>query len=61
VIRLHPNDPPLTAIETARVGALIARMAKRGMAGDDVDQADLQRKLDQILDKARKRQLDATK
>ncbi|WP_308011893.1 DUF6257 family protein [Actinacidiphila acidipaludis] len=55
MIRTHPDDPPLTAAEAARVAWLIARMAKRGVAGDDVDQRDLQRKLDRILDGARKR------
>jgi hypothetical protein len=51
----HPNDPPLTAGEATKVAWLVARMAKRNIAGDDVDQGDLQRKLDRILDGARKR------
>lgn len=55
MIRTHPNDPPLTGREAAKVAWLIARMAKRGLAGDDVDQTDLQRKLDRVLDGARKR------
>ena len=55
MIHTHPNDPPLTAGEAARVALLIGRMAKRGLAGDDVDQADLQRKLDRILEGTRKR------
>jgi hypothetical protein len=55
VIRTHPNDPPLTTGEAAKVGWLIARMAKRAVAGEDVHQADLQRKVDRIIDGARKR------
>ena len=55
MIRTHPNDPPLTAGETAKVAWLIGRMAKRGLAGDDVDQSDLHRKFDRVLDGARKR------
>jgi Family of unknown function (DUF6257) len=61
VIRFHPDDPPLTGAEAAKVAWLIARMAKRGAAGDDVDQRDLQRKLDRILDGARKRAEKAAK
>jgi hypothetical protein len=55
MIQTHPDDPPLTAAEAARVAWLIGRMAKRGIAGEDVDQTDLLRKLDRILDGARKR------
>jgi hypothetical protein len=55
MIRTHPNDPPLTGAEASRVAWLIARMAKRSIAGEQVDQADLQAKLDRILDGARKR------
>jgi hypothetical protein len=55
VIRTHPNDPPLTGAEAAKVAWLIARMAKRGIAGEDVDLSDLQRKLDRIIDGARER------
>lgn len=55
MIRTHPNDPPLTGREAAKVAWLIGRMAKRGLAGEDVDQTDLQRKLDRVLDGARKR------
>ncbi|SEG46134.1 hypothetical protein SAMN05216223_105307 [Actinacidiphila yanglinensis] len=55
MIHTHPNDPPLTTGEAARVAWLIARMGKRGLAGDDVDLTDLQRKLDRILNAARKR------
>lgn len=55
MIRTHRDDPPLTAAEAARVAWLVARMAKRNVAGDDVDQADLQRKVDRVIDGARKR------
>lgn len=55
MIRTHRDDPPLTAAEAARVAWLIGRMTKRGLAGDDVDQSDLLRKLDRVLDGARKR------
>jgi hypothetical protein len=55
VIRTHKDDPPLTGAEAAKVAWYIARMAKRSIAGEDVDQADLQRKLDRIIDGARKR------
>jgi hypothetical protein len=55
VIRTHSDDPPLTGREAAKVAWLIARMAKRGVAGEDVDLSDLKRKLDRILDRARER------
>jgi hypothetical protein len=55
MIRTHPNDPPLTAGEAAKVAWYIARMAKRSIAGEDVHQADLQRKVDRIIDRARTR------
>jgi hypothetical protein len=55
VIRLTPDDPPFTSAETAKLGWLIARMAKRGIAGEHVYQADLERKVDRIVDGARKR------
>jgi hypothetical protein len=61
VIQTHPNDPPLTAGEAARVAWLIGRMAKRGLAGEEVDLSDLQRKLDRILDGAHKRADQANK
>ena len=61
MIQTHPNDPPLTAGEAARVAWLIGRMAKRGLAGEEVDLSDLQRKLDGILDGARKRADQANK
>ena len=61
MIQTHPNDPPLTAGEAARVAWLIGRMAKRGLAGEEADLSDLQRKLDRILDGARERADQANK
>jgi hypothetical protein len=61
MIRTHPNDPPLTTVEAAKVAWYIARMAKRAVAGDDVDQSDLQNKTDRILNHARTRAEKTTK
>lgn len=61
MIRTHPDDPPLTGGEAAKVGWYMARMAKRNIAGEDVYLKDLQRKVDRILDGARKRAEQATK
>jgi hypothetical protein len=55
VIHLHPDDPPFTATEAAKLAWLIGRMAKRGIAGEDVYQGDLERKFTRIVDGARKR------
>lgn len=55
MIRIHDDDPPFTISETAQLSWCVARMAKRGLAGDDVDQTDMQRKIDRIVRKARKR------
>ncbi|MFD4259972.1 DUF6257 family protein [Streptomyces sp. NPDC058534] len=44
-----------TAGEKARVTLLTARMAKRGMAGQDVDISDLQRKVERIERQAARR------
>ncbi|MEU5399739.1 DUF6257 family protein [Streptomyces sp. NPDC005963] len=58
----RPDPPRLTAAEKARVGWLIARMAKRGLADPDrhghgsVDLTDLQRKVERVIEGARKRQ-----
>ncbi|WP_199808541.1 DUF6257 family protein [Streptomyces sp. NRRL S-146] len=41
--------------EKARLALLTARMAKRGIAGMDVDIRDLQRKAERIEDQARRR------
>ncbi|MFE5629588.1 DUF6257 family protein [Streptomyces sp. NPDC056543] len=50
-----PNYPKLTAGENAKVALLVARMAKRCIASESVDRSDLERKVDRILDGARKR------
>ncbi|WP_221938131.1 DUF6257 family protein [Streptomyces benahoarensis] len=50
------DDPKLTAGEKAKVGWYIGRMAKRALAGDEVYQGDLERKLDRVLDGARERE-----
>ena len=54
------HDPKLTASEKVQVAWYIARMAKRGIADDKlvgrVHQGDLQRKLERVLDRARKRE-----
>jgi hypothetical protein len=60
------SEPKLTAGEKAKVAWYIARMAKRGLADDRqsggrVYQGDLQRKVDRILDQARKREEQAAK
>lgn len=60
------NDPKLTAGETAKAAWYVLRMAKRGIADDRVNggrvhQGDLERKLDQVLEGARKRQERETK
>ncbi|GGR37866.1 hypothetical protein GCM10010497_45930 [Streptomyces cinereoruber] len=47
--------PKLTAREHAQVAWCVARMAKRSVAGEHVDRSDLERKVDGILDGARKR------
>lgn len=49
------NASDYTASEKARLTWLIARMAKRGVAGDAVDLSDLQRKFDRIQNQARQR------
>lgn len=50
---LTPGD--FTFGEKARLAGLVARMAKRGVAGMDVDIRDLQRKVERIEDQARRR------
>jgi hypothetical protein len=45
----------LTAGEKAKLAWLGARMVKRGIAGEGVDQSDLQAKSDRVIDAARKR------
>ena len=41
--------------EKARIGVLIARAAKRGAAGPDVDISDLTRRIERIENQARRR------
>lgn len=50
-----PAFSDFTLGEKARIAALTARMAKRGLAGDAVDISDLQRRIEQIENTARKR------
>ncbi|MEU4061817.1 DUF6257 family protein [Streptomyces wedmorensis] len=50
-----PKNPRLTAGEYVRVGWNVARMCKRGIAGENVYQGDLEKKVDRIIDGARKR------
>ena len=45
----------LTRGEQARVAVLIARMAKRGLAGPTVDISDLQRRVERIEKQAERR------
>lgn len=55
------GTPRLTATEIAKIAWLTARMAKRGLADDRqyggrIDQSDLERRVDRILDGARARE-----
>ena len=50
------DNPKLTAGEAAQVAWYVARMCKRSLASETVHQGDLERKVERILDKARKRQ-----
>lgn len=49
-------DPKLTTGEKAKLTWLVARMAKRGIAGERVYQGDLERKFERVLEGARKRE-----
>jgi hypothetical protein len=49
-------DPQFTVAETAKLTWLIARMDKRGIASQTVDQSDLERKVEKVIDGARKRE-----
>ncbi|WP_253915907.1 DUF6257 family protein [Streptomyces sp. NRRL S-31] len=58
---MSSNEPRLTVGERAELAWLVARMAKRGLADDRqfggrVDQSDLQRKFDRVIERARKRE-----
>lgn len=55
------SEPKLTAGEKAKVTWLVARMAKRGLAAHnsptgDVYQGDLQKKVERVIEGARKRE-----
>ncbi|MFH8894519.1 DUF6257 family protein [Streptomyces sp. NPDC017949] len=50
------KDPQFTAREIAQLGWYTARMAKRGIAGENVHIEDLTRKVDRIIDGARERE-----
>ncbi|WP_405912802.1 DUF6257 family protein [Streptomyces sp. NBC_00963] len=49
------SEVRLTAGEKARSAALVARMCKRGVAGDQVHIADLTRRVDRIHEEAARR------
>ena len=50
-----PEFRDFTLGEKARIAALVARMAKRGAAGPNVDLSDLQRRVERIERQALKR------
>ncbi|MFD9221487.1 DUF6257 family protein [Streptomyces sp. NPDC060064] len=57
----YADEPKLTSWEKAKVASLMARMAKRGLADDRVNggrvyQADLERKVERVLEGARRRE-----
>ncbi|MFD5183284.1 DUF6257 family protein [Streptomyces sp. NPDC058372] len=52
-------EPTLTASEKAKAAWLIGRMAKRAIAGPEVDQSDLEKKLDRLMETARQREAKA--
>lgn len=49
-------DPKFTTGEAAKIAWLIARMAKRGIASQTVYQGDLERKVEKVIEGARKRE-----
>ncbi|MFF7763148.1 DUF6257 family protein [Streptomyces griseorubiginosus] len=49
------NFRDFTTGEKLRVAGLVARMAKRGLAGDTVDLSDLQRRVERIEKAAERR------
>ncbi|MEU3546295.1 DUF6257 family protein [Streptomyces longwoodensis] len=51
----RPAWSDFTPGEKARVAALTARMAKRGLAGPGVDISDLKRRVERIENEARRR------
>lgn len=52
----YADEPPLTAREKTEVAYYVARMAKRGIAGEHVYQGDLERKVECVIDRARRRE-----
>jgi hypothetical protein len=50
------SDPKFTAGEVAKIAWLTARMAKRGIASQTVYLGDLERKVEKVIDGARKRE-----
>ncbi|MFF4644706.1 DUF6257 family protein [Streptomyces sp. NPDC001389] len=50
------KDPKFTAGEITKIAYYTARMAKRGIAGENVHIGDLTRKVDRIIDGARERE-----
>ncbi|MFH8617892.1 DUF6257 family protein [Streptomyces sp. NPDC017979] len=59
--RTEEREPKLTAGEKTKVAWLVLRMAKRGLADDRVrggvvDQGDLERKVEKVIEGARKRE-----
>ncbi|MFI8290163.1 DUF6257 family protein [Streptomyces sp. NPDC085614] len=53
---MSSTNPKLTAGETAQVAWYVARMAKRCIASESVDCSDLERKVDRVIERARKRE-----
>ncbi|MGW4850877.1 DUF6257 family protein [Streptomyces sp. NPDC004288] len=51
----NAKTPKLTAGEKTQVAWYVARMCKRGIAGDTVYQGDLEKKVDRVIDRARER------
>ncbi|MEU2233020.1 DUF6257 family protein [Streptomyces vietnamensis] len=49
------DTPKLTAGEKTKVAWYVARMCKRGLAGETVYQGDLEAKVDRVIDRARQR------
>ncbi|MFE4373281.1 DUF6257 family protein [Streptomyces sp. NPDC056835] len=54
-------EPKLTVGEKARVAVLVVRMTKRCAVSEDIDRSDLERKVDRIIDGARRREERAAK
>ncbi|MFE9256240.1 DUF6257 family protein [Streptomyces sp. NPDC006879] len=53
------KDPKFTAGEITKMAWLTARMSKRGLAGENVYQGDLEKKFSRIVDGARDREAKA--